>query len=47
MKTARAAYLDTGTWSAGAIKEAKPLEKPLLLLLQKKITIIFKGYSTE
>jgi phosphoserine aminotransferase len=26
----KAAYLDTGTWSAGN-KEAKPLEKPLLL----------------
>jgi phosphoserine aminotransferase len=26
----KAAYLDTGTWSAGAIKEAKPFEKPLL-----------------
>jgi phosphoserine aminotransferase len=26
----KAAYLDTGTWSAGAIKKLNPLEKPLL-----------------
>jgi phosphoserine aminotransferase len=37
----KAAYLDTGTWAAAAIK-TKLLEKPLSLLLQKKTTIIFK-----
>jgi phosphoserine aminotransferase len=30
MKENGAAYLDTGTWSVGAIKEAKPFEKLLL-----------------
>lgn len=35
----KAAYLDTGTWASGAIKEAKFLEKQLLLLPQKIKTI--------
>jgi phosphoserine aminotransferase len=37
----KAAYLDTGTWSAGAIKE--PLGETVVVALQKKkITITFQ-----
>jgi hypothetical protein len=39
----KAAYLDTGTWAAAAIKEEKTFEKPLSLLRQQlKTTIIFQ-----
>jgi phosphoserine aminotransferase len=41
----KAAYLDTGTWSAGAIK-AKPFgETVVVASSKKKITITFKGYT--
>jgi phosphoserine aminotransferase len=32
----KAAYLDTGTWSAGAIKEAKPFGETVVVASSKK-----------